>query len=225
MKNLFLGIILIFASCVAPKTDDAEIYWINSYKVDCVGVGPMKCLLIQKNKSIKPEQWQNFYSEIEGFEFEAGYICKLKVKEENQVNVPADASSVKYSLVKVLQKKKDPKLSINANWIAISIDEEEIKAGEEADGQKNAQIEIRIPEMRIVGNDGCNSITGSITKFDDGIIEFGPIAGTRMMCADMTIPDKFNIALSMVRSYKILNMKLILLDEEGKELVVFKKVD
>jgi heat shock protein HslJ len=226
MKNLLLStMILLFGSCALIKPGKSIIFWVNSYKVNCTGISPMKCILVQKGESIEQGQWKNFYSEIEGFEYETGYLYKLKVKEEKQENVPADASSIKYTLIKVVEKKKDLKLRINDIWVATSIGSEDIYFIGDNSVLKNVQIEIHIADMRITGNDGCNNFTGSITTFDDGFIEFGPIAGTRMMCADMTIPDKFNAALIKVKKYKIADMKLIFLDEEGKDLIALKKVD
>jgi len=226
MRNLsLLTIILLSVACVTIKSGKTTIYWINSYKVDCVGVGPMKCFLVQNNKSIEPGQWVNFYSNIKGFDYQPGYLYKLKIKEEKLENVPADASSVKYMLIEVLERKQDHKLKINDIWLATSLDGEDISMIGANGNDKNAQIEIHVAEMRIMGNDGCNNFTGNITNFDEGLLEFGPIAGTRMMCVDMTIPDKFNVALAKVRKYELVNLKLIFMDGSGNKLITFKKVD
>ena len=126
MKNiLIVGIILLFAAC--STGEKAAIYWVNSYRVDCVGVGPMKCMLVQKGETPEPGKWTNFYSKIEGFEYEPGFIYKLKVKEEQLENVPADASSIKYTLVEVLEKKEDIKLALDGSWEALKINGSVIK--------------------------------------------------------------------------------------------------
>lgn len=226
MKNLILfSFVFLLFSCSSLKPANEKTYWVNSYKVDCVGVAPMKCLLVQRGESVVEGQWQNFYSNIEGFEFEPGFIYKLKVKEEKLENVPADASSVKYTLVKVIEKKQDMKLRLNDIWLVISVGGEEVELVEETGKRKNAQLEIHISEMKVMGNDGCNNFHGSIKSVGEEILEFGPIAGTRMMCIDMTIPDKINTALMQVKKYKIANLKLTLYDEADNELIVFKKVD
>lgn len=222
---LFWVIVVLSVSCATIKPVETTIYWVNSYKVDCTGVGPMQCFQVQNNKSIEPGQWVNFYSKIEGFDYQPGYLYKIKVKEEKLENLPADTSSKKYTLIKVLEKKQDYKLKINDIWLATSLDGEDISMIGANGNDKNAQIEIHVAEMRIMGNDGCNNFTGSITNFDEGLLEFGPIAGTRMMCADMTIPDKFNAALTKVKKYELENMKLIFLDGSGNKLITFKKVD
>ena len=221
MKNtILLGLAIFLISCTPQKAQNEFTYWINSYKVDCTGVGPQSCLLIQKSETIEENEWQNFYSKIDGFDFEPGYIYKLKVKEEKRENVPADASSIKFTLVEVLEKKKDERFAINDIWVAEEIDGKTVKM----DGNA-PQMEIHIAKMEIMGTDGCNNFRGRITRLTNDDLELGPLAGTRMMCPKMTIPDSFNIAMSRVKSYKIANLKLTLFDKAGKELIVFKKID
>ena len=209
LRNLtILFMCLVLFACNSEKQVEGFVYWVNSYKVDCVGAGPMKCMLIQKGNEAVAGEWQNFYTQIEGFDYRPGFIYKLLVKEEKIQNPPADASSIKYSLIKVIEKKADLKLNINDIWVATSISAEEIELPEEQSGKKIVNLEIHLAEMRVMGSDGCNSFNGAITRFDDGILELGPIASTRMMCPDMTIPDKFNTALNQVKKYKLENGKL-----------------
>ncbi|MDT3250941.1 DUF4377 domain-containing protein [Serratia sp. root2] len=85
------------------KGDHTEVLLVNSALVDCMGVSPMKCM--QVRHSIQG-QWEMFYSQIEGFTFEPGYRYRLKVKVTQAENVPADASSLRYTLVEQLEKKK-----------------------------------------------------------------------------------------------------------------------
>lgn len=70
---------------------------------DCRGVVPMKCLQVKENTSA---EWNNFYSNIEGFTYEPGYEYVLKIKTEKIANPPADGSSIKYKLVQQLSKTK-----------------------------------------------------------------------------------------------------------------------
>lgn len=82
---------------------DEKTFIIASQTVDCTGVAPMKCLQIKEKES---DSWGNFYSNIEGFTYEPGFEYVLKVKTEKLTNVPADASSIKYTLVKQVSKTK-----------------------------------------------------------------------------------------------------------------------
>lgn len=80
-----------------------EVLYINNKLVDCVGVGPQKCMQVRKSPK---SEWTLFYGGIDGFRFEPGYRYKLKVNVSKIKNPPMDSSSLKYSLVKVLSKKK-----------------------------------------------------------------------------------------------------------------------
>ena len=102
--------LLVAASCKSPDTDvmdDSVTYWVNSARVPCTGVGPMQCLQVRKSES---EGWKLFYSEIEGFDYEPGYIYRLRVKEEmlDPARIPADASSIKFILVSIEEKLPKP---------------------------------------------------------------------------------------------------------------------
>jgi heat shock protein HslJ len=187
----------------------------------------MKCLQIQKGKSIEKGKWQNFYANIEGFDFELGYIFKLAVKEEkiDPAKVPADGSSVKYTLVEVLEKNPDPKFRIHDIWALEAIDGKTVERPNDNDRMQIPSIEINLTEMRIMGTDGCNNFHGSIKSIEEDELKLGPIAATMKMCYNMEIPNKFNVAINKVSAYKIENLKLYFFDEKGRELLRFKKVD
>jgi len=222
MKNLlFIGIVLFFTACNPAQKD--TIIWVNSYRVDCVGVGPMKCMLVQKGETIEESQWQNFYSKIVGFEYEPGYIYKLKVKEEQIENAPADASSIKYTLVEVLEKKEDKKLVLNGSWDAVKINGATIKLPLTRGAGVIPQLHIDIAKMQVSGIDNCNNFTGTISKLGESTIEWGPLAVTQKMCPDMAIADAFNKALNAVKKYRLENNTLIFTDEAGTGLLEFKK--
>ena len=75
----------------------------------------MPVLNIYKGENLNDPEWENFYANIEGFEFEEGYLQKIEVKEEklDKSQVPADASTIKYTLVNVLEKQKDLRTELN----------------------------------------------------------------------------------------------------------------
>jgi len=230
MRNIFfLLMTVLIISCTTQKhpTTNPQIYWVNSLKVSCTGVAPMKCLQVQKNKTIEKGKWQNFYANIEGFEFQTGYIYKLSVKEEktDPAKVPADGSSVKYTLVEVLEKNPDPKFRIHDIWALEAIDGTAVEKPHENDRMQTPKIEVNLTKMTIMGTDGCNNFNGSIKNIEENELTFGPIAATMKMCYDMNIPDKFNTAINKVGKYKIENLKLYLFDEKGSELLRFRKVD
>ena len=204
--------------------ENEAVYWVNSLKVDCVGIAPMACLQVQEGEALNQNDWQLFYSSIEGFNYEAGYIYKLLLKKENIPldQIPADASSIKYSLINVLEKAVDAKLRLNDIWALESIQTE---SNVLADMMQRPQLEIQLRDMKLTGSDGCNRFFASIDYLDDDKITFGPIAGTRMFCEPMAVPDRFNQQLNNVTHYVLEDLTLRLFDSAEKELLSFRKVD
>lgn len=228
MKNiLIIALVFILSSCGSLKNKNAVTYWVNSYKTECTGVAPMHCMLIQKGDRIQEDSWQNFYSNIEGFEYQPGYIYKLKVKEEqlDPSNVPADASSIKYTLLKMEEKKQDQTLRLNDIWLLTSIKGAPINPQELKRPNSVPILEIHIAKHRILGTDGCNQYGGQLIKLNQTEIEFGAMMGTKKMCSDIEISDAFNQAMSIVKAYKLDGMELTLFDAESNELLTFKKID
>ena len=227
MRHLFflIGTIFFLACSAGDKKQDQYVYWVNSTKVSCVGLAPTKCLQIQKSETPDPSAWESFHGSIQGFDYQAGYVYKIVVKENHldPANLPADASSIEYTLVEILEKRQDLKLRINDIWVAIEIKGEILPS--EEDGFSLPQLEINVGEMRYMGNDACNSYNGGIIELDDQTIRFGIAAGTRMMCMDMKIPDLFNASLPEVLTWEIQENKLQLFDADGKEVMLLKKID
>ncbi|HPE82982.1 MAG: DUF4377 domain-containing protein [Aequorivita sp.] len=211
-------------TCEKNSTEKAEetILYVNSSKVDCTGVGKMKCLQTQESVTLKPNDWKNFYGNIEGFEFEPGYIYKLAVKKEklDPATVPADASTLKYSLVKVIEKNKDEKMRLNDTWALKSINNEAIDS---ETFQKQPILEIQLNKMKIFGNDGCNNMFGSIKSLNENNITFGALGGTKMACPNMEISSKYTSVLGKTKTYKIDDLQLYFYDADGNELLRFEK--
>ena len=238
LSRLMVSFMLVMVSaCSLLETSDNQaikqqallaenevLYWVNSLRADCVGIAPMSCLQVQEGDVLRQDAWQLFYSSIEGFSYEAGYIYKLLLQKESLPleQVPADASAIKYTLLNVLEKTIDVKLRLNDIWALEGIQGETITL---VDGVQRPSLEIQLRDMRLMGNDGCNRLFSSINYLDDDKINFGPIGGTRMFCHPMDIPDRFNQQLSKITNYTLEGLTLRLLDSAGKELLVFRKVD
>lgn len=97
---LLVSSVLLMVSC---KTNDNVVKMtVASEKRMAMGVAPMEVLLVKEGDAT---EWSFFYSNIEGFNHEKGYEYVLDVKKENVENpTPADASSIKYTLVKEVSK-------------------------------------------------------------------------------------------------------------------------
>lgn len=222
-------LLTIFFSAIALSTcenksseKNAEtILYVNSSKVGCTGVGKMQCLQTQESETLKLNDWKNFYGNIEGFEYEPGYIYKLSVKKEklDPATVPADASTLKYSLVKVIEKNLDEKMRLHDIWALRAIDGNMIDVG---NFQKHPVLEIHLNDMKIFGNDGCNTMFGSIETLYEKTIVFGAIGGTKMACSNMELSSKYTSGLEKTKTYKLDGLQLYLYDADGNELLRFE---
>ena len=205
------------------KNNTTEVYyWLNSYKVACTGVAEKKCLQIQKGEHKQTNQWQLFYDEIEGFVYEEGYSYQLLVREEQLEtdNIPADASSIKYTLVKILAKKEVEKVNLNGVWLLSHIQDKAI----DANGyRKTPQLLIVTENMSISGNDSCNSLFSSIKTLTADKMVLGFVGTTKMLCSDMTVADLLYKNLENIIHYQVKNNQLILFDDQHNQLLRFTR--
>lgn len=228
MKNIpfyLLLSLITFTACTTSTKIMEETIWVNSYKTDCVGVGPMKCLLVQKGGEIEEDKWTNFYDQIEGFDYIPGYVYQLKIAVEDldTVTLPADASSKKYKLLKILSKNADLKLKLTDIWVLTQIRKEDISLKNE---KERPRLEIKVSDKKIMGKAVCNRFNGQIDKVSETVLEIGNnIASTRMMCLNMDLESEFLTLLPETKTYAISKNQLILKNAEGAEILRFQKTD
>ena len=93
---------LVAAACtVRFSTSESETLEVvvGPELVNCVGVGPMKCMVVDGNF---------FYSQVEGFDYEEGYVYRLRIEQYDawpgQKEPPQDASMYGYRLIEVISK-------------------------------------------------------------------------------------------------------------------------
>lgn len=98
---LILALIISFISCEDNNEAAEKTMIIASQKVDCVGVAPQQCLLIKANEN---QNWEYLYDSIINFNYEEGFEYEVLVLEEQVENPAQDASSIKYTLIKVISK-------------------------------------------------------------------------------------------------------------------------
>jgi len=81
--------------------EEEMVLTIGPEKVDCIGVGPQKCLVVNG---------EMFYESIEGFNYKSGFEYEVRVKKSltfgtrDTTKIPADASMYKYELIDILSK-------------------------------------------------------------------------------------------------------------------------
>ena len=103
--KLILPLTLIFL-CVTigcGRDTHEEILIIGPYKVDCVGAFEQECYLEFNAES---QRWEFFYEEIQGFDFEPGFIWTLKVSLHEREEGIQDVGRYAYRLVAVIDKEE-----------------------------------------------------------------------------------------------------------------------
>lgn len=79
-----------------------ETLYVNRELVDCEGgAGPQECMQVRRGPD---EPWELFYGGIDGFAFEPGFTYELQVDVTEVSDPPSDASSRRYTLLRVIEK-------------------------------------------------------------------------------------------------------------------------
>jgi hypothetical protein len=76
-------------------------FYVGPDRIDCVGVEPQKCLLVATDPTQPVEA---FYDHIDGFEHEDGTAYVIDVLVVPVEDPPADASSLSYTLVEIVEE-------------------------------------------------------------------------------------------------------------------------
>ena len=99
---LFLSLIGL-AGCNSSNNKEEKTIFINHFKMECTLQSAQMCM---QSRDSEEAQWEHFYEDIAGFDYEWGYTYRLKVEVENINSSEANASSKKYTLLQVLEKTK-----------------------------------------------------------------------------------------------------------------------
>ena len=198
---LFVFCISLFFSC---SKDNEKTLYVADTLVNCTGVSTQKCLQIKENEK---DNWTSFYGKIEGFNYEVGYAYKLKVEVSKVENPAADASSIKYILLEVLDKTKTPVSLAKGSWMVVKIKDRNTF-------DRNPVITLTMPQGQIQGSTSCNKFFGSI-DLENNNFKVSNIGSTKMMCKSMETEQLFLETLNEVVSYKIENdyLKLMTADQ------------
>ncbi|WP_105131734.1 DUF4377 domain-containing protein [Burkholderia sp. BE12] len=98
------------AAATAPNAtrpaDDkpvAKTVYVAPQSARCTGVAPMECLQVRSRPS---EPWSLWYAGIEGFAYQPGYLYTLEVDEYHVARPPADGSSIRWVLKRVVERRQ-----------------------------------------------------------------------------------------------------------------------
>ena len=86
-----------------PHDENVEILTIGPYTRTCQGFIEQTCFL-EYNEADR--QWEFFYEEIQGFNFEPGFVYTLEVRLEDRGTDIQDVGRYAYHLVEILSKKE-----------------------------------------------------------------------------------------------------------------------
>ena len=229
VNNCLILIIAIFTmACSSTKHVDkspvqssspsngTSTIWVSSYSGNCSGAGGANnFLLTQEGENQPTENWDCFYQTIEGFTFQAGYICKLKVEQIMVEGLP------ELKLITVLSKQRNPAyFKIYDIWATTHLNGKVLDIS-----ATRPNMEINLSTMKVLGIGMCNQYFGKIESYTRSTIKFGTIAGTEMMCPEIHKERAFLKALSETVTFKIKGQILFLYNSSNTELLRFQKVD
>jgi heat shock protein HslJ len=203
------------AGAVQPG-EEIQRLWVGPQLVDCVGVAPQKCLQIRRSADGEIE-W--FYDSIDGFTHEAGTSYVLDVAVSTVENPPADASSLRYRLVKVVESTTESATAglDGTTWTFIGFRDGDLFDAALAD----APATITFAEGLASGSTSCNSYSGPYTA-DGDTLSFGPLASTLMGCEEprMSQETRFLTVLQSVETAELgFDGTLVLAPPSGLTLV------
>jgi hypothetical protein len=91
------------SSCIRPWMSSAITLEVAAHRQKCTGLIEMQCLMVRElQDGQKKPRWTPLYGEIQGYKHQAGKRQLLRVRMDRQENVPADAPSITYKLIKKL---------------------------------------------------------------------------------------------------------------------------
>ena len=202
--------VLLVVACHSSRrlNDDGLTIFINSYKINCIGLEENSCLQLSR-VSASPYEWETFHGKIEGFTFEEGFVYQLLVEEVGD----------NFKLLRVISKNEDVKLNLDGKWSVVSLKDFSIRSYADL-----PFIEISSSQKQIKGSDGCNSFFGNIDLVTASELKFGQIGGTKKYCHPMELANQFNALLSEVNFYQQSRNQLVFYNSQNVEILRFKRI-
>lgn len=214
--------LIILAGCASSQQNDQQTIYVGPIQVECEGVTPQLCLLIKNNPT---DNYEYFYDQIEGFDFEPGSIYELQVSEEQIENPPADAPSRRLTLVEIVSQEPVNSQLDGSFWELQNYRDE---TGASVNVLPETQINAKFNAIEIGGNAGCNTYFGSYT-LDGERIYIGLLASTEIFCDTpagiMEQESNYLAALSDAHSFQMDEDELQFFDSGGNLILTYQRVD
>ncbi|MGB7337850.1 MAG: DUF4377 domain-containing protein [Phototrophicaceae bacterium] len=204
LRTIILLIAIFGASFTisAQETDNTAtetIIHVAPITQPCVGVAPQDCLVVRFEEE---DYLSFFYDAIEGFDFEAGYEYTLSVRITEIDNPPADASSLQYELIDVLQQF--PADISNKLWELQTFDDRDIELA--------SRYDLIILEDGMAIKADCNRVRADY-ELEPFRIE--TTISTLAMCAPDTIEGEYLQALNNAIMFSVENGTLLIQSPTG----------
>lgn len=107
MKRIILILsIVVLSACEDENSSFVEdvTLRVNHYKQTAVGLDKTLVFLTQESEEIGTENWRHLYDEIDGLNYELGFIYDINVRKTRVTNPSSDASSIRYELINLISK-------------------------------------------------------------------------------------------------------------------------
>jgi heat shock protein HslJ len=117
---------------------------------------------------------------------------------------------------------KPDRAPVNTYWKLTRLGAE---AAVTPDGRTEPHLVLRTDGHTVDGSGGCNRLGGTY-RLEGAALSFGPLATTKMMCADAIEQERrFLAVLATVRGWRVAGDDLTLLDAVGAPVARFTAVD
>lgn len=206
MIKQFITILILFAISITTMAqddtdDNQQIIHISPYQQECVGVTIQNCLVVRYDDE---DELSFFYDSINGFMFEEGFEYTLLVNIAERENPPADASSLVYELVEVVQKFP-AQIDGNRMWELQSLN------GTEVDDPSRYTLTVTEDGIGLLAD--CNSVLANFTLQPFAI---ETTISTMALCPEDSLDMAYTNALNQVNLMSIENGELILQSSESQ---------
>ncbi len=212
---LLLAATVLAACAPAGGRSAGTTLYVGSHQVPCTGVAPQMCMLVREDPK---DDWTLFYDQIQGFEYEPGFQYELLVQKQEVENPPADASSIRWTLLEIVSKERDLE---GTTWV---LDLYVNSAGQPTGLQPDTQITVLFADGQLGGDAGCNSYTGQYT-IDGAKIAIGVGAMTMMYCGPEEVMEQeqeYMAALGSSASYHIEGDGLRIANATGDTILQYR---
>jgi heat shock protein HslJ len=214
----FLSFALFSFITLTMQAQETKIF-IGPDKVNCTGVAPMQCL---QYKYAEQDSWKMLYGGIDGFEHQSGYLYTLLISEQTILNPPADGSSIKRTLIKILEQKKiasDQAAMLQGKWLL-----DAVRINDKMETVAKWQYTTEIKDGQIFAH-LCNRLRGPVTVGNEGQFKAGPVVSTRMTCPQIAYESAFAKALENAKGYKVTGTEWMLMKGDTILAVLKKAAD